>query len=295
LRPTLPQEDFRMEERWYNEQLHDNYGQRFKIDAVLFEEKTPHQHLIIFENSQFGRVMALDGNIQLTTEDEHIYHEMMAHTPIMTHGKAKRVLIIGGGDGGILREVLKHQTIEQVTMVEIDKSVIDMCRKYLPSVSNGAFTDGRLNLVIDDGMRFVKETTERFDIIMVDSTDPVGPGEVLFTQEFYQQCKRCLNAGGIFTSQNGTSFLQDWEFKQTQQRLANYYKTVDFYLAQIPTYIGGYMMLAFASDEASYKQLSLSTIQQRFQTHPFDTHYYNPGIHVGAFYLPQAVLSKLNI
>lgn len=283
-----------MSEQWYNETLFENYGQRFKIDKVLFEHQTGLQQLIIFENSQFGRVMALDGIIQTTTRDEFIYHEMMVHVPIFAHGQVKRVLIVGGGDGGILREVLKHPGIQEVTMVEIDAAVVEMSKQHLPSISDGAFDDSRLNLVIADGMEFVRNTQEKFDIIITDSTDPIGPGEVLFTEDFYSHSKRCLNPNGIIASQNGASFLQEWEFEGTYRRLLNLYQDPWFYLAGVPTYIGGFMTLAWATDNASYRQLSIETLRQRFKTTPIQTRYYNPEIHASAFHLPQHVLNKLS-
>ena len=144
--------------KFYNETLYDAYGQRFSVDQMLFEHHTEHQHLVIFKNAKFGRIMALDGIIQTTEADEFIYHEMLAHVPIFAHGDARRVLIIGGGDGGMLREVCKHSTIEHITQVEIDQQVIDMCKTYLPKHSAGAYDDPRVNIVINDGLRFVRET-----------------------------------------------------------------------------------------------------------------------------------------
>lgn len=282
-----------MSEQWYNETLYENYGQRFKIDRILFEHQTTHQHLVIFENSQFGRVMALDGIIQTTTRDECIYHEMMVHVPVLAHGAAKKILIIGGGDGGILREVVKHKTVTDITMIEIDAAVVEMSKEFLPSISNGAFDDSRLNLVIADGMDYVKNCTEKFDVIITDSTDPIGPGEILFTDDFYSAAKNCLDKDGIITSQNGASFLQEWEFEGTYRRLASLYQDPWFYLASVPTYIGGFMTLAWASDNSSHRQHSAATIQKRFAANPFSTKYYTPDIHVGAFNLPQHVLSKL--
>jgi spermidine synthase len=282
-----------MSKQWYNETLFENYGQRFEIEKILFENQTTHQHLVIFENQQFGRVMALDGVIQTTTRDEFIYHEMLVHVPVIAHGKVKRVLIIGGGDGGILREVLKHKYIEHVTMIEIDAAVVDMSKQFLPSISDGAFADPRLNLVIADGMDFVRECQQKFDVIITDSTDPIGPAEVLFTEDFYSHAKKCLNENGIIASQNGASFLQEWEFEGTYRRLKSLYADPWFYLASVPTYIGGFMTLAWATDNKIYRQLPLETIRARFQTNPFKTRYYNPEIHAGAFNLPQHVLEKL--
>jgi spermidine synthase len=280
-------------DQWYNETLFDHYGQRFKIDNILFENQTKHQHLVIFENGQFGRVMALDGVIQTTTRDECIYHEMMVHVPILAHGNVSRVLIIGGGDGGILREVLKHKSVQHVTMVEIDGAVVEMSKEYLPSISNGAFDDPRLSLVITDGMEFVRDCADKFDVIITDSTDPIGPAQVLFTDDFYSSAKSCLKDGGIIASQNGASFLQEWEFEGTYRRLSSLYQDPWFYLAGVPTYIGGFMTLAWATDNAAYRKLPVETIRARFLANPFATKYYNPEIHVAAFSLPQHVLNRL--
>ncbi|MDA0342023.1 MAG: polyamine aminopropyltransferase, partial [Proteobacteria bacterium] len=177
---------------WFEEALHPGLTQGLSMDRILFREKTELQDLVIFENRIFGRVLALDGVVQTTEGDEFIYHEMLSHVPILAHGAASRVLIIGGGDGGMAREVLKHPGVRTVTMVEIDPSVIELCRNHLPSISAGAFDDPRLDLVIADGAAFVEVTNDRWDVIIIDSTDPLGPGEVLFGERFYRGCKRCL-------------------------------------------------------------------------------------------------------
>lgn len=277
----------------YLETLYEGYGQRFRMDKLLHEVRTEHQHLVIFENPRMGRVMALDGVIQTTEADEFIYHEMLTHVPILAHGTAKRVLIIGGGDGGMLREVSKHRSVEHITMVEIDGTVVDMCKEFLPNHSKGAYDDPRLNLVIDDGMRFVATSTEKFDVIISDSTDPIGPGEVLFSENFYQACHRCLNDGGILVTQNGTPFMQIDEVKTTAGRLRSLFPDWHFYQAAVPTYIGGSMTFAWGSTNTAYRQLSRETLQQRFAGSGIVTRYYNPEIHIGAFALPQYVLQAV--
>ncbi|MFJ2364297.1 polyamine aminopropyltransferase [Pseudomonas sp. NPDC087697] len=278
----------------YLETLYEGYGQRFRMEKLLHEVRTEHQHLVIFENPRMGRVMALDGVIQTTEADEFIYHEMLTHVPILAHGSAKRVLIIGGGDGGMLREVAKHRSIEHITMVEIDGTVVDMCKEFLPNHSKGAFDDPRLNLVIDDGMRFVATTQEKFDVIISDSTDPIGPGEVLFSENFYQACRRCLNEGGILVTQNGTPFMQIEEVKTTAGRLRSLFPDWHFYQAAVPTYIGGAMTFAWGATNTSYRKLSRETLSQRFAGSGIITRYYNPEIHIGAFALPQYVLQAVN-
>lgn len=277
----------------YQETLYDGYGQRFSVDRMLHEVRTEHQHLVIFENARMGRVMALDGVIQTTEADEFIYHEMLTHVPILAHGNAKRVLIIGGGDGGMLREVSKHTSVEHITMVEIDGTVVDMCKEFLPNHSQGAFDDPRLNLVIDDGMRFVATTTEKFDVIISDSTDPIGPGEVLFSENFYQACHRCLSEGGVLVTQNGTPFMQLDTVRNTAGRMNGLFADWHFYQAAVPTYIGGSMTFAWGSTNPALRQVDVATLQQRFAASGIQTRYYNAAIHQGAFALPQYVLQAI--
>ncbi|MCJ1877526.1 polyamine aminopropyltransferase [Pseudomonas nitroreducens] len=277
----------------YQETLYDGYGQRFSVDRMLHEVRTEHQHLVIFENARMGRVMALDGVIQTTEADEFIYHEMLTHVPILAHGNARRVLIIGGGDGGMLREVSKHASVEHITMVEIDGTVVDMCKEFLPNHSQGAFDDARLNLVIDDGMRFVATTTEKFDVIISDSTDPIGPGEVLFSENFYQACHRCLNDGGVLVTQNGTPFMQLDTVRNTAGRMNGLFADWHFYQAAVPTYIGGSMTFAWGSTNPALRHVDVTTLAQRFAASGIQTRYYNPAIHQGAFALPQYVLQAI--
>jgi len=279
--------------REYLETLYPDYGQRFTMDEMLHEVRTEHQHLVIFKNARMGRVMALDGVIQTTEADEFIYHEMLTHVPILAHGAAKRVLIIGGGDGGMLREVTKHASVEHITMVEIDGTVVDMCKEFLPNHSNGAYDDPRLNLVIDDGMRFVATTEEKFDVIISDSTDPIGPGEVLFSDNFYQACRRCLNEGGILVTQNGTPFMQLGEVQTTAGRMNGLFADWHFYMAAVPTYIGGSMTFAWGSTDAAYRRLPVDTLRARYTASGIQTRYYNADIHAAAFALPSYVLSAI--
>ncbi|WP_034948434.1 polyamine aminopropyltransferase [Erwinia oleae] len=279
-------------EMWY-ETLHAGFGQYFSVDNILYREKTGHQDLVIFENAAFGRVMALDGVVQTTERDEFIYHEMMTHVPLLAHGDAKRVLIIGGGDGAMLREVSRHKNVEQITMVEIDAGVVTFCKQYLPNHSAGAYDDPRFTLVIDDGVNFVSHCHEKFDVIISDCTDPVGPGESLFTSEFYEGCRRCLNEGGIFVAQNGVCFLQQDEAIGSHRKLGHYFSDVSFYQAAIPTYYGGIMTFAWASDNAALRQLDIATLQARFTAANLTCRYYNPAIHNGSFALPQYLLNAL--
>ena len=272
----------------FKETLYDPICQDFRIDKMYFESKTEHQHLMIFHNAYLGRVMTLDGVVQTTEADEFIYHEMMTHVPMIAHGKAKRVLIIGGGDGGMLREVLRHD-VEHVTQVEIDAAVVDMAVKYLPNHSAGAYDDPRLNLVISDGIEFVCDTTEKFDVIISDSTDPIGPGEVLFTENFYSLAKKCLNPNGIMATQNGVPFFQKDEIQNTQQRMGAQFKDFGFYVAPVPTYYGGFMTFAWGTDDSGLREISIEELQVRYQKAGFRTRYYSPAIHQASFALPQYV------
>lgn len=278
----------------YLETLYPTWGQQFTVDEVLFEHQTDHQHLVIFKNQQWGTVMALDGVIQTTEKDEFIYHEMMTHVPMLAHGAAKNVLIIGGGDGGILREVLKHPSVERVVQVEIDQAVIDMCVQYLPGHSNGAFDDPRVEIIINDGVKYVAECDETFDVIISDSTDPIGPGEVLFTSPFYQGVKRCLNAGGVFVAQNGVAFMQLDEVTTTKERLGPEFNQVTFYAASVPTYVGGVMTFAWASDNKTLKTVDEATLQGRFEAANLSCRYYTPAIHRSAFALPAYIEDAVN-
>ena len=278
----------------FQETLYDAISQDFRIDKMYFEQKTEHQHLMIFHNAMLGRVMTLDGVVQTTEVDEFIYHEMMAHVPIFAHGQAKRVLIIGGGDGGMLREVLRHKAVEHVTMVEIDSAVIDMAKEYLPNHSAGAFEDERAHIVIADGMDYVRETDDRFDVIISDSTDPIGPGEVLFSDDFYAQCKRILNEGGVMATQNGVAFFQIDEVKTTSERMGQHFSDQTFYSAAVPTYYGGVMTFAWGSDNTALRTVPLDELQRRFESAGFKTRYYSPQVHVASFALPQYIVDALD-
>lgn len=272
----------------YQETLHGPYGQYFAVERELYREKTEYQDLVIFENKIFGKVLALDGAVQTTTADNHPYHEMLLHPPLLAHGQAKRVLIIGGGDGGSLREAVKHP-IERAVMVEIDPDVIELSKRYLPELSDGAFDNPKAEVVIADGCRYVAETDERFDVIVVDSTDPIGPGKVLFTSEFYRDCKRCLNPGGILVTQHGVPRLQPDELTDGYKKLSGLFADATFYLTVVPTYTGGAMTLGWASDDPALRQVPLATLEERFAALNCETRYYSPAVHQGAFALPPDV------
>ncbi len=277
----------------FAETLYDGYGQEFRIDKLLYEVKTGHQHLILFQNAKFGRVLALDGIVQTTEKDEFIYHEMMAHVPILAHGHVRRVLIVGGGDGGMLREVTRHKQVAQITQVEIDQQVIDMCRRYLPNHSRGAFDDPRVNIVIDDGLMFAANTDQKFDVIITDSTDPVGPGEALFQEDFYAACKRCLLPGGVLVTQNGVPYMQLDELKRTARRISRVFEDWHFYSAAVPTYIGGIMTFGWGTDDKTLRHTDLNLLKERFAAAGIKTGYYTPEIHNASFALPQYLVEAI--
>jgi spermidine synthase len=273
-------------ETWFSETLHPGFQQRFEISKILFRSQTELQDLVIFENPYFGRILALDGVIQTTERDEPCYHEMLAHVPILSHGAASEVLIIGGGDGGALRDVLKHDTIKRATMVEIDRSVVDMCAEHMPSLSAGAFDNARADIVIADGVKFAKETDRRFDVIIIDSTDPIGPAIPLFSDAFYADCRNILTGDGIIVCQSGVGFVQPDEARETYQRLDRLFNDAALYLTQVPTYAFGYMTLGWGANSDRARNTDAETIQARFDAAGIETHYYTPGIHAGCFSLP---------
>lgn len=278
-----------MSNEWVTESLHQHYAQRLRVDEMLYDSNTEHQRLKVFQNGQFGRILTLDDVVQTTEGDNFIYHEMLTHVPILAHGNAKRVLIIGGGDGGMAREALRHRSVEHVTMVEIDAGVVDFSKEYLPMLSDGAFDDPRLNLVINDGALFMKENTEKFDVIIVDSTDPIGPGEVLFTDTFYGHAARSLTEDGIIVTQNGVPFMQGDELTGTLRAFQALFSDASCYLASVPTYAGGPMAFGWGSHSDKARNVSLADVEARFAAAGIETGYYNPEIHKAAFALPNYV------
>jgi spermidine synthase len=270
---------------WYRETLHPYIQESVRIEENLHEGRTAYQAVHIFRNASMGIVMALDGVIQTTEADEFIYHEMLAHLPILAHGRVRRVLVIGGGDGGCIEEVLKH-AIERVVMVELDAQVVALAKQHLTSICRGAFEDPRLELIIADGAEYVARTDERFDLVIVDSTDPIGPGIVLFEAPFYAGCQRCLDAGGILITQNGVPFFQQQAFDETREARAELFRHSGYYFATVPTYFGGEMAFGWASDAVDLAAADLALIRRRYRDWDRETRYYNPEIHRGAFAIP---------
>lgn len=283
-----------MTKKSFSEELHAGFSTGFDADEVYFDSATVHQRLVVFRNPVFGRVMMLDGVTQTTEADEFIYHEMLAHTPILAHGNAKKVLIIGGGDGGMLREVLRHSSVEKCTMIEIDQSVVELAKKYFPQHSQGAFEDPRANLIFDDGAAFAKNPDDTYDVMIVDSTDPIGPGEVLFEDTFYANTRNCLNTDGILVTQNGVPFMQADELKNSLAHLRRFYDDVSCYLATIPTYVGGPMAFGWATNTTKHRQTSTEKLTARFTEANLATRYYTPDVHKAAFALPPYISDLTN-
>ena len=275
-----------MSPRWIEETFHPHWRVRLQADKVLHEVKTEHQHLVIFENATWGRVLMLDGVCQLTTSDEFVYHEMMAHVPLMALSKPKRVLVVGGGDGGVMREVLKHPTIEKATLCEIDRSVVDLSLEHYPEIAGGALDDPRCDLVIADGLKYVAGTKEKFDAIIVDSSEPIGPSAVLHTPEFFADCKRALKEGGILVTQNGLPFLFPEHLAGTTRAFATLFKHVAPYMCTQPCYFGGPFALNWASDDKSNRDISEKKLGRRQEKRGIKTRYWTPAVHNAAFALP---------
>jgi spermidine synthase len=270
---------------WSVETLHDDFRQCLREATLLYDSETEHQRLRVFRNPTFGRILTLDGVVQVTEGDEFIYHEMMAHVPILAHGAATRVLIVGGGDGGMAREVLKHRAVDRVVMVEIDAGVIEFSKQYLPGIGAGAFDDPRLEVVIADGADYMRAEGEVFDVILVDSTDPIGPGVTLFTDTFYGHAKRRLAPGGILVTQNGVPFMQGEELTNTLRAFKALFRDGGCYLTQIPTYVCGPMAMGWGTD-GDARDVSLGTLEARFAAAGFETRFYTPEVHKAAFALP---------
>lgn len=283
---------------WKKELLYSNnnadigYHQALLNTKTLFKGTSLFQEVEIFTNPKFGNVLMLDGVMQTTSADEFFYHEMLTHVPLFSVNNVKKVLIIGGGDGGILREVLRHN-IDVCYMIEIDEMVINACKQHMPEINNGAFNHPKAVVMAKDGIKFVKETTEVFDVIIVDSTDPNPASAVLFTQEFYQHTKRILSKNGVLVTQSGVPFFQPQELIGVNKLLASVYNSVNFYVVPVPTYVGGFMTLSFCCN--NYNNIN-TTKQQLLNNSLVSTlsfKYYNADVHVASFSLPNYIKTLL--
>ena len=275
-----------------DETLYPGWGQRFQSTSILARERSAFQDISVFQSASHGRVLMLDGCVQITEADEFAYQEMITHVPLIAHGAPRRVLIIGAGDGGVLRRVLQHSTVEAVTMVEIDGAVIRLAKEFLPGIAGDAWHDPRATVIVGDGIAHVAgAATGSYDVIIVDSTDPAGVGETLFTTVFYAGCARILSHGGIVVNQSGVPFMQPDELRDTSLRRAAAFSEVTAYVVAVPTYVGGFMALGFASDISGLDRVPVQVVRERAGIAGIleATRYWTPEIHAAAFHLPPYV------
>lgn len=278
-------------ELWFTEKHTENVKLSIQVDRQLYSSQSEFQRIDIFSSKEFGRFLTLDGYMMLTQKDEFIYHEMMVHVPMAVHPKVRKALVIGGGDGGTARELIRYPAIEQIDVVEIDEEVVSACRQYLPQTACG-FDDERIHLFYEDGLKYVRRYEDTYDLILVDSTDPFGPGEGLFTKEFYGNCYKALKAEGIMVNQHESPFYPNdaVAMQRAHKRIVESFPISKVYQAHIPTYPSGHWLFGFASkryhpltdqDAARWKVLGLRT------------RYYNEQLHRGAFALPNYVEEML--
>ena len=276
----------------FRERLHKGYAQGMEVTAVLADEKSPYQRIRIFDTVANGRVMTLDDIVQITTRDESAYAEMLTHLPLLEHGAAKRVMIVGGGDLSIADEALKHRNVKEVVLVDIDGRVVALCRKHFGAFNAKAFKDKRLTIEIADAFEYLGRPSSkaRFDLIVADRPDPVGPGKALFGDTFYARVRGALRAGGFATFQTGVPFYQPWEITEALSDLAAYFPNSGLYLTVVPTYIGGFMALSWAGMGKSLgTPAGIVRARARFASTKLKTDYYNPEIHAAAFAFPEWV------
>ncbi|MDB5370423.1 MAG: spermidine synthase [Roseomonas sp.] len=281
---------------WVNETLYPEWGQRFLVKRELARVQSDFQDIMVFESYTHGRVLMLDGVVQITEGDEFVYQEMLTHVPLLAHGDAKRVLIIGAGDGGVLRRVLEHRNVERAVMVEIDGEVIRLAKEFMPGIAGDAWNDPRAEVLVADGIDYVRKAADgSFDVVIVDSTDPIGVGEVLFTDEFYANVARLLSDKGVIVNQCGVPAMQADELHDTSLRRAKSFSDIFAYVAAVPTYVGGFMTLGWSAKDASLRQVDTATIRARAEAAGIlgKTQYWTPEIHTGAFHLPPYIAKHL--
>lgn len=278
-------------ELWYTEQQTDNVRFSLKVKKHLYSEKSKFQQIDFFDSYEVGRFFTLDGIIMLTELDEFIYHEMITHVAMAVNPRIKRVLIIGGGDGGTVRELTKYLHIEQIDLVEIDEMVVRTCKEFLPQTSC-KLTDKRVKIYYEDGFKFIDKINDYYDLIIVDSTDPFGPGEDLFSLEFYQKCFKALNSQGILINQHESPnyYNQRQDMLRTHSKIKKCFPISKVYQAHIPTYESGHWLFGFASKGLDpIKDLQV----EKWQSYNIETNYYNIDLHYGSFALPTYVLKLL--
>ena len=280
-------------ELWYTEKHTDNVKLSIKIDKALYSEETEFQRIDILESKEFGRIFTLDGLMMVTEKDEFIYHDMIVHVPMATNPNIKNVLVIGAGDGGTIRELTRYSSVEKIDMVEIDRRVVEVCKEYLQQTAC-KLDDERVNIFYEDGLKFVRNKENEYDLIIVDSTDPFGPGEGLFTKEFYGNCYKALTEDCILVNQHESPYY-DYYAKSMQdahEKIYGLFKIHKVYQAHIPTYPSGHWLFGFASKKYDpIKDLNA----EAWEKLDIKTKYYNTDIHVGCFALPTYVKELLKV
>ncbi|NLF79929.1 MAG: polyamine aminopropyltransferase [Clostridia bacterium] len=279
-------------ELWFSEMHTENVRFSIKVDRQLYSGQSEFQRIDIFDSPEFGRFLTLDGFMMLTEKDEFIYHEMIAHVPMAVHPQAKNVLLVGAGDGGVAREIARYDTVKNIDVAEIDPEVVRVCREYLPQTAL-SFDDPRVHVYYEDGIRFIRRCANQYDLIIIDSTDPFGPGESLFTKEFYGSCHQALKEDGIMVNQHESPFYAEdaKEMRQAHKKIAANFPISLLYQAHIPTYPSGHWLFGFAAKK--YHPLH-DFHADNWSKLGIKTKYYNPGIHRGAFALPSYVEEMLN-
>jgi spermidine synthase len=267
-------------ELWYTEQQTPNLGLSCKINRTLHVEKTEYQDLAVIDTIQYGRMLVLDGMVMTTEVDEFVYHEMITHVALNTHPRPERVLVVGGGDGGAIREIIKHTSVKEAVLGEIDRRVVEVSQEYLPSIA-GALTDARVTLAIGDGVEHVRQSKGKYDVILVDSTEPIGPAVGLFSREFYQDVYEALTPDGIMVAQSESPFVNQDVIRMIHTNLQGVFPIKHLYLASIPTYPSGLWSFTLASKKWDPLQADPATFQA------MATKYYTPDVHFGAFKLPK--------
>lgn len=273
---------------WFVEDWTDGLYLSVKVDSVVYTKRTKFQELAIFDTAEFGRMLTLDNVIQTTEKDEYLYHESIVHVPLCSHPDPRRVLIIGGGDGGTLREVTRHKNVEAITMVDIDGEVIEASKKYLPGWNEG-FNDPRLTLLIQDGLKFVSDTEEKFDVVIVDSTDPEGPGEALFAPEFYRSISKILQPGGMLCAQTESPIATPEMVRDIFQRISSVFPVCKLFTVPMACYPGGWWSFTCASMETDPSK------PLRHPEESWDLKFYSPEIHERVFVLNPKLKKDLGI
>jgi spermidine synthase len=280
-------------ELWFSERHTPSVQFSIKVDRQLFSGQSEFQRIDVFDSQEFGRFLTLDGYMMLTEKDEFIYHEMITHVPMAVHPYPRSVLVIGAGDGGVIRELTRYDMIEQIDLVEIDETVVKVCREYLPQTAC-RMDDPRVTIHYQDGLKYIRSCKDKYDLIIIDSTDPFGPGEGLFTKEFYGNCYKALHEDGIMVNQHESPFYdEDALAKQrAHHRIVECFPISRVYQAHIPTYPSGHWLFGFASKKY-HPVIDLDI--GRWREFGLDTKYYNPKLHIGSFSLPTYVEELLRM